>query len=123
MQYPQVEENGLIRMAVTEFEALLKPLFERVGKRAYVSDNGRPCMSYAETWFGQGVYLREGWGLHYAVLELNDHYLIIPESGDGKIWHQERFGMKRCSPWHAPNMIFAGHDLIDALKKIDAKYP
>jgi hypothetical protein len=123
MQYPQVEENGLIRLAVTEFQQILKPLFDRVGPRAFVSDNGRPYMHYEDSWFGQGVYLREGWGMHYAVIELNDHFLIIPEGEIGQIWHQEKFGMKRCAPWHAPNMTFAGHDLIDGLRKLDAKYP
>jgi hypothetical protein len=123
MQYPQVEENGLIRMAVMEFAPLLQPLFDRVGKRAYVSDNGRPYMHYENSWFGQGVYLREGWGRHYAVIELDDHFLIVSEDPADVIWRQEKYGMKRASPWHAPNMTFAGHDLLDGLKKLNTKYP
>lgn len=126
MHYPQVEENGLIRLAVAEFEQILKPLFEQTvnqfDMRSYLVTEHPPQMGYADEWFGQGVYRRRGWNFRFAVVELCDHFLIIPEGQVTKIWHQEKFGMKRLAPWHAPNMTFAGHDLLDGLKKLAAKY-
>ncbi|ARV77216.1 hypothetical protein FDI21_gp045 [Pseudomonas phage Noxifer] len=126
IQMPAAQENGLIELRVTEFEQLLKPLFEYMvsplDSRSYLITDHPPRMEMGEEWFGQGVYRRRGWNSRYAVIELDDHFLIVPEGEVDKIWRQEKLGVKRFGTWMAGSMRFMGRDLIDGLTKLNTKY-
>lgn len=123
---PTPNERGLIEIRVTEFEHLLKPLFTNLvpkgDRRAFVITDQPPRMEMDHEWFGQGVYRRQGWTDRYAVIELDDHFIIVPEGDGDRIYRQEKLGVMRFGKWLAGSMTFRADDLISGLTKLNEKY-
>ena len=124
---PTPTERGLIELRVTDFEHVLKPLFTQAVStrdlRSYLITATPPRLEVANEWFGQGVYRRRGWSDRYAVIELDDHFLIIPEGECDTIWRQDKYGHKlHYALRHNHTLTFMGRDLIDGLTKLNEKY-
>lgn len=116
-------ERGLVTLEIAEFHALLAPIFERVGTRVFVLTEHPPRIELTEQWFGQGIYRRRGFNNRYAVLEMEDHFLVYAEGSTTQLWNQGKLGNRYFTPYHHTTITMRHDYLVEALARLNAKYP
>lgn len=115
-------ENNLIRLATEEFGVILAPVLERVGNRAFILTEHPPKMKLTDEWFGQGIYRRRGFNNLYAVLEMDDHFLIYQAGVNTQLYRQDKLGIERHTPIRATTVTMRADEFIPAVQKLNEKY-
>ena len=122
LQLEYLVENNLIRLATEDFGVILAPVFGRVGKRAFSIENYPPKMTNKDEWFGQGIYIDKRFGTRYAILEMDDHFLIYNQGLNTRMYRQDKLGNQYHTPIHASTITMRADEFIPAVQKLNEKY-